>query len=118
MTQPKIEAAPGRVILRFPKPAEKIGSLHVPEKAQRRPEFGEIVSLGDAVTREDEIHRKWLARQHEQGKKIPVTIASGVGYWQEEFKNYGEEYAWLKDLRVYRISELSASVEGVQGLGA
>jgi hypothetical protein len=117
VANPKIEAAPGRVILRFPKPAEKIGMIHVSQKSQRRPELGEIVSLGDALSAEDAICRKWLAAQHEAGKRIPVTIASGIGYWQEEFNEFGDEFLWLKDLRVYRISELAAAVVGVQELG-
>ena len=107
---PTLKAMPGRVILSFQKPAEKIGAIYTPQTSQRRPELGVLVSLGDPLHETDFALHDEIKRRAEEGHKFPVSYAAGIGYWQKEYDNFGEEFAWLKDLRVFRIDELASSI--------
>ncbi len=107
---PTLRALPNRVILAFPKPAEKVGSLYVSQRSQIRPEFGVIHDVGEAIGEENAILRKILLDLQAKGIKIAVTFMSGTGYLTESQKNAlsGDEWQWLDDLKSYRMSELGA----------
>jgi hypothetical protein len=101
---------PGRVILSFERPAEKIGAIYISQRSQRRPELGRLVDLGAPLNETEEQLHQQIEERAKAGHKFPVSYAAGIGYWQQEYENFGEEYAWLKDLRVFRIDELATSI--------
>lgn len=104
---PSLKAAPGRLILRFPPPAEEMrGGIIIPQTSQQRPEFGEVFDLGDAITPEDEKLRRFFADVKANGERVAVSYMSGVGFFQQNFDP--KEYGWLKDFRAYTYRELSA----------
>jgi hypothetical protein len=106
--QPQLIAAPNRVVLRFPPVVEKKGSIHVPETSQLRPEFGEIVSIGEPVGDEATAYARFFEVIRKSGQRVPVSVVAGVRYWRESY----ESEQWLADLRVYRITELAAALVG------
>lgn len=112
---PGLKAMPGRVILRFPKPAEKSsGGLILPQNSQLRPEFGEIVSIGEPTDDKEARAAHLLRELQGLGVKIAVTFAAGTSFWRDEFTQAGldkGEWAWLKDLKAYRLSEVAAYLE-------
>jgi co-chaperonin GroES (HSP10) len=112
---PRLRALPSRVILKFERPAEKSsGGIILSASSRMRPEFAEIEDVGDPI---DEQERAVAARLEElkaHGAKIAVSVASGVGYWRDEYTQAGlslDEWGWLKDYRAYRITELAAFIE-------
>ena len=112
---PTLRALPSRVILEFPKPAEKsAGGIILSERSQLRPEIAKIHDVGDGVTPEERQIASRLRELQAQGKEIPVTYISGVSFWRDEFTQAGMdkgEYGWLRDLKAYRLTELAAFVE-------
>jgi len=102
---------PDRVILRFPEAIEKIGAIHVPGNWGMRPELGELVHCGDALSPETEILRQHIVERAQQGHMFLVPMATGTHFWRKEM---GAEFEFLKDIRAYRITELSVSVRGVE----
>lgn len=110
---PALKPLRGRVILKFPKPVEKVGAIIVPESSQLRPEFGEIVAVGDADTAEDEKRRRDLLELQQQGKRIAVSFGAGVSFWREYDVQAlgGGDWSWLRDCRAYRIGELAAFID-------
>jgi hypothetical protein len=115
LAEPSLKALPGRVILKFPKPAEKsAGGILLPQTSQLRPEFGEIHDVGDGITEEEKAAAGRFRELQAKGVRIPVTYAAGVGYWREEYTQAGldkGEWGWLRDFRVYRLTEIAAFVD-------
>jgi co-chaperonin GroES (HSP10) len=109
---PALKALPGRVILRFPQPVAKVGSIIVPETSQLRPEFGEIADVGAATSLEEEKTRRDLLELQKSGKRIAVSFASGISFWRDYDVNAlgGGDWSWLKSAKAYRMSELAAYV--------
>ena len=109
---PSLKAMRGRVILRFAKPVEKVGMLHVPQGSQLRPEFGEIVDIGDSLNDDEEKTRRDLIELQRQGKRIAVSFASGISFWRDWDTQAlgGGDWSWLRDSKAYRIGELAAYV--------
>lgn len=104
---PSLTAAPNRVVVRFPqKIKESAAGLVIPETSQLRPEFGEIVDVGEPVGDEATACARWLRECQSAGIKVPVSVQSGTRYWRETY----ESDAWLEDLRVYRVTELASAV--------
>lgn len=108
-----IKALPGRCILRFPPPVEKIGRILISENSQVRPEFGEIYDIGEPLDDENRKIAYFLRDLQAKGKKIAVTFASGTGYFTDSQGNALDavEWKWLKDYRSFRMSELAAFVD-------
>ena len=109
---PALKALPGRVILGFPQPVAKVGSIIVPETSQLRPEFGEILDVGFATSIEEERIRRDLLDLKAAGRKIAVSFASGISFWRDYDVNAlgGGDWSWLKSTKAYRMSELAAYV--------
>jgi hypothetical protein len=105
-----VKALAGRVIMRFPPPIDKQGSLYVPETSQLRPELGEIVSIGEPLDEKERIIANALYELKRDGKKILVTIMGGVRFWDDTKATAQSkaEWGWLADYRAYRIGELAA----------
>lgn len=108
---PSLKALPGRVILGFEKPKAQVGSIIIPETSQLRPEFGTIADIGEPLTDEQRMIADKLRVLQALGKRIAVSFASGVSFWRDFDRQTGEQYAWLKDWKAYRIEELAAFVE-------
>lgn len=111
---PTLKALPDRVILSFAKPAEKVGSIIVPQTSQIRPEFGTIHDVGEGLTQETRTIAYKLKELQKNGVKIAVTFASGTGYMTDSQKQAlpEKEWRWLSDLRSFRMTELAAFLEG------
>jgi co-chaperonin GroES (HSP10) len=108
---PSLKALPSRVLLRFESAkTQTAGGLYIPETSQLRPEMGEIHDVGDGLTEEEKEIAKRLRELQAEGRKIPVTYMSGVGYWREGYERTlnEAEWGWLKDVRAYRLTELAA----------
>lgn len=104
-----LRALPGKVILRYPPPEEQIGAIIVPETSRRRPEFGVLVDVGDALNAEQEVQRKAVLRAHEQGRLFTIPMVKGEPFWQEEYKNIAG-WEWLKEYRAFAFSQLYATI--------
>lgn len=114
MAEKKVRALPGRVILKFPPKVEKTsGGLIVPETSQLRPELGEVVDVGEAITDADVRVRGALLELQRTGAKVPVTMMSGTRFWDETkaTAQAQAEWGWLSAYRAYRIGELAAFLE-------
>lgn len=101
---PELKAAKDRVLLRFPKAAEKIGAIHIPNSRQLRPEIGELVHVGDGLTPETRQLAQDIFEHAAAGGKFLVPMHTGTYYWREEL---GEEFEFLKDIRSYRVTEIA-----------
>lgn len=101
---PELRAARDRVLLKFPRAAEKIGSIHVPGSRQLRPEIGELVHVGEGLSEETRQLAADIQAHADSGGKFLVPIHTGTYYWREEL---GDEYEFLKDVRSYRITEIA-----------
>lgn len=86
------EALPGRVILAFPTPKERVGSIYLPELSQREVRGqARVVDVGPPVTEEDKIFAKMVKR--------------GDVVWANP--NYGEPMTIGKaKYRIYRMFEV------------
>ena len=103
---------PGRVILEFKAAIQQRGSIIIPETSQTREEFGTIYDIGDALTEEDQRHRDILVELKREGKKLAVSYAAGVCYWDDaKYKGSEDRLGWLKHLRVFPLSQVGAWVE-------
>ena len=69
-----------RVLLKVPEVTGKIGSIHIPESAQRKPQEGEVIAVGADV------------RDVEVGDRVLFGRHSGL-----EFEEYGV-VVWERDL--------------------
>jgi co-chaperonin GroES (HSP10) len=108
---PSLKAAPNRVILRFPPTKKETNAgIIIPETSQLRPEFGEILDVGEAVGDEAIACRRFLLEMQKAGKRIPVSVASGVSYWRQTYESNKTE-EWLAEIRVYRLTEIGAALE-------
>lgn len=128
-----IHAMPGRLVLRFPPPVKEIRGIPVPETWALRRELGELVAMGEAVdARERKARREILRRsgntswQRWREKHLPtlnrligwkrpsakflVSMAIGTYYWRKELASFGDEFAFLADIRVYNITDLATCV--------
>ncbi len=110
---PELRALPGRVVLEFAPPVEKVGSIIVSEGSQLRPEFGAIRSIGEPLNDEDRKIALELMELQRQGKKIAVSFAAGTSYWRNyDVQALGPgDWNWLKNAKTYRLGELAAYVE-------
>lgn len=102
-----LQSMPDRILLRFPPVTEKIGAIHIPDSRRLRPELGELVSIGEGLSEETKILRAQILERARAGHKFLVPISSGTYYYREEM---GEEFAFLKDVRSYRITEIATSL--------
>lgn len=101
-----LKALPGRLILRFPKPIEKKGSIIVPTGYQQRPEFGIIHDIGLPLTPEQQAITEVLHELKDAGIPLCVSYGAGIGYWHGKENSLEEaEHGWLRDYRSYRIEE-------------
>jgi chaperonin GroES len=69
-----------RVLLKVPETTGKIGSIHIPESAQRKPQEGEVIAVGDQV------------RDVQVGDRVLFGRFSG-----QEYAPYGV-VVWERDL--------------------
>ena len=90
--------------MKFPPRQEKRGALYVPETSQLRPEFGEILDIGEAVGDEERACAALLHDLKRAGKKIPVSVEAGTRYWRDTY----EVEQWLADVRVYHVAQLAS----------
>lgn len=107
---PVLKAMPGRVILKFERPAEKVGAIYISEKSQRRPEIGTLVSLGEPLNADDALLHAQIEERSRLGHKWPISYGAGIGYWHKEVETIGDGLDMLRDLRVFRIDELASSI--------
>ena len=113
MSQPKLHAAPGRAILRFPIAAEKSeGGLFIPETSQLRPEFGELEDVGEPLNEAQKIIATEIRERARNGQKFVTTYAAGTPVWNETMRTF-TELNWLKAYRVYSLEQLAVTIEGV-----
>jgi len=64
----------------------KVGSIIIPDTAKEKPQIGEIVAVGDDVTRKDETRRK-LSELLKKGDKVVYARYGGT-----EIKIDNQEY--------------------------
>lgn len=104
-----LRALPGRVVLRFPKPVEQRNGLYIPQTSQQRPEFGEVMDVGEPLNEEQATIAKWLWECKEKNIPLPVSYGAGTSYWfGKENALTSDEWAWLRDFRVFTITEPAA----------
>lgn len=106
---PDLTALAGKVVLRYPPPAEQIGAIIVPESSRRRPEFGVLVHAGAALNEEQAIQRVEIIKAHESGRLFTIPMMKGEPFWQEEYKNI-PGWEWLKEYRAFSFSQLYATI--------
>lgn len=103
-----LKAMPGRFLGRFERPKEKQGLIIVPEKWQQRPEFAEVIDVGEPLAgkpEQEQFHEK-LCMCMELGIKVPVSYGSGTTYWHGlENALEKDEWGWLADIRVFNLSD-------------
>lgn len=102
-----LSAMPDRVILRFPKSVQQINGIYVPETSSLRPELGEVVSVGDGLSQETKILSQEIKERARRGERFLVPMATGTYYWRKEL---GDKYAFLEEVRCYRITELAVTI--------
>lgn len=131
----EVRAMPDRVVLRFPEAITDIRGVSIPESWALRREVGELVALGSPTSL-----RNWLIARHILGltgntrwqqfrekrlgwlnrltgwkkpeARFLVSMALGTYYWRKELESFAGEFNFLRDLRVYNISELATAVSG------
>ena len=103
---PSLKAAPGRVVLKFPRAEEKVGAILIPETSQMRPEFPTIEHVGEPLSDEERVRYRWLTEVQKSGLPVAVSYASGVSYWKENYDP--AKWGWLKDFRVYSFGEVAS----------
>ena len=64
----------------------KFGSLYIPDTAKEKPQLGEVVAVGDDVTRENETRKK-LSELVRKGDKVVYAKYGGT-----EIKIENQEY--------------------------
>jgi chaperonin GroES len=64
----------------------KVGSIIIPDTAKEKPQIGEVVAIGDDVTRKDETRRK-LSELLKKGDKVVYARYGGT-----EIKIDNQEY--------------------------
>lgn len=96
------QALPGRVILKFDKPKERVGSIFIPETTVQIKNIATVVSVGYPVTDEDRIFCKMIkegdrvnATEH-RGEKMLVLSHIDQATGLERFDEY----------RVFRMYEV------------
>ena len=98
MTEKQIERADGTV-------GKIITST---ESHQVRVEVGELVAAGAAIDFQEAVKRAELIERARQGERFPVRWMAGICFGDN--LPTGSDLDWLRDLRVYRYSELMASL--------
>lgn len=132
----KVEAMPDRVVLRFPEAVTDIRGIAIPNAWALRREVGEVVALGIATDRANRIAKRTIERmtgntwwQQFREKHLPtlnrltgwtrpnckflVSMAIGTYYWRKELDTFGGEFNFLRDLRVYNMTDLATAISGV-----
>lgn len=130
-----VRAMPDRVVLRFPEAVTDIRGIQVPNAWALRREVGELVAIGDTTNEQSarakrEILRLtgntpwlqfrarylgWLNRLTGWTKpeaKFLVSMSIGTYYWRKELASFAGEFDFLRDLRVYNITELATAISG------
>lgn len=102
----KLRATAGRIILKFPRPAEQAGSIIIPETSRMRPEFGEIYDVGPALNDDQLEWARYFRELKDYGVLVAMSYGSGVTYWKENYDP--KEWGWLRDYRAYRFEEPAA----------
>ncbi|MFA6958595.1 MAG: hypothetical protein WC538_22220 [Thermoanaerobaculia bacterium] len=100
-----IHALDDRMILRFPPPIEKIGSIIVADEWKMRPELAELISIGHSTTLELWQLRDGIVRLANAGARFVVPMYTGQSFWRKELGIFGDEFEFLKDIRIYAIDE-------------
>lgn len=107
----RLRAAAGRVVLRFPRGMEESsGGIAIPESSQQRLEMAEVYDVGRATNPGDEAHRQWLLDQQAAGQPVMADFGAGIGLWKQ---NYDTRWKWLRDFRVYTLSQPFITIEEV-----
>jgi chaperonin GroES len=85
-----------RVAIRVDKPAEKKGSILIPESAQEKPHIGVVIAVGPGKLLND-------------GRRIPPEVSVGDKVW---FSKYGGLYhEEQRDLYVIHAEEILGVIE-------
>lgn len=104
-----LKALPGHLVLHFPKPIAERNGIFIPETSQQRPEFGDIVDVGEPLDEKQAKIAEVMLQCQKLGIPLPVRYGSGVSYWFGKENALTEsEWSWLKDYRVYSIGEPAA----------
>lgn len=108
-SQPCLIAAPNRVVLRFPEKKEETrGGIIIPDTSQLRPEYGEIVSIGEPVGDLQLACARFLQEIKDAGLRVPVSYQSGTRYWRETY----EAEEWIQPYGVFMLTELASALVG------
>lgn len=104
---PSLIAAPNRVVLKFPEAKEKsAGGLIIPDTSKLRPEYGEIISIGEAVGELQVACARWLRVLQKAGQRVPISYQSGVRYWRETY----EAEKWIQPYGVFNLTEIASGL--------
>lgn len=82
----------------------------MPQTSQQRPEFGEIIDIGEPTNDIEARYAKFYSDLQKQGKTLAVSFASGTSFVQD--KTDVTEWGWLKAIRAFRLTEISAYLDG------
>ena len=106
-----LRAACGRVILRFPEAmAESSGGVLISEGSRQRLELAAVYDVGAALNEADEEHRDWLLAQQASDRPVMADFGAGVSLWKS---NYDLRWKWLRDYRIYTLSQPFLTIEEV-----
>lgn len=125
-SQPRLHPAPGRCIVRIvPRVLEAVsdggvvGSLD--GRYQNQPMVGSLQAIGDATSERERVIAEWAEAQAEAGALFTFSMfGAGSPYWDDEMRKMiplGFDFTWLQGLRLFDITQLSATMENTGAYG-
>ena len=132
-----VRAMTDRVVLRFPEPVTDIRGIAVPQAWALRREVGTVVAIGPTTSWTTWRQKRriqqltgttpWLSfrakylvwlnrltRWTAPDAKFLVSMSVGTYYWRKELAAFGDDFDFLRDLRVYHVSELATAIIGAE----
>ena len=104
---PSLIAAPNRVVLKFPEAKETSrGGLIIPDTSKLRPEYGEIISIGEPIGELQVACARWLEELQKAGQRVPISYQSGVRYWRDTY----EVDEWIQPYGVFNLTEVASAL--------
>lgn len=97
--------------MKYPKAIEEVkGGIIIPQTSAQRPEFGEIIDIGEPTNETERQLAIYFSEKKKNGEKVCASFAAGTSLF---LTNYDPaEWGWLKDFKIFRLTEIPATIEG------
>jgi len=129
VSAPRLNPMPGRVIVKMVERLDKFPGSRIALESRYiyQPYIGTILDVGEATTEREEKLRAILLARRESGERCIFSPANGMEFGTKEMCEltlYDEArpegfkpFAWLTDIRLFRIDDFAATLVGGNELG-